>query len=158
MAPPSKYLQNFYNKYSDNNENKEVCLQAAGRTYLGTGDRHVTLLWENGHSEDGANTIIQLIQLTGGSGNYNFYSPVAESRRNGSISGNNELFSLGIFSRPHRDRIIEIADGIHFAKKSNKNGCRVWTRDILQALVQEGLISQSKFEEVDKGVPLVVQK
>ena len=157
MTPPPKYLRNEYDVFPDSQDDKEVALQAAGRTYLGDGDRHVTLLWTNGRDDNKSETIVQLVQLTGGSGNYNFFSPVAESRKTHSIAGNNELFQLGTFSRAARDRIIELAESIKFSKNSNKNGCRVWTRDLLEMMVKEGMLSNDKFEEVDKGVPLVLR-
>ena len=66
---------------------------------------------------------------------------------------NNQLFSLGEFSRAQRDEILDLARQVVFLKMSTTNGCRVWTRDLLMAMVQANLISQATFDEIDAGVP-----
>ena len=131
---------------------KEVTLHAQGLTYSGMGDRHVLLQWNNATTEIGP--VMQIVQLTGQSGNYSYYVPVAQVCSE-EFMINNQLFSLGEFSRAQRDEILDLARQVVFSKTSTTNGCRVWTRDLLLAMVQAHIISQAKFNEIDVGVPLV---
>ena len=131
---------------------KEVILHAQGLTYSGVGDRHVLLQWNIATTAMGL--VTQIVQLTGQSGNYSYYVPVAKLRSAQTMLSN-QLFSLGEFSRAQRDQILDLARQVVFSKTSTTNGCRVWTRDLLVAMVQAHLISQAKFNEIDAGVPLV---
>jgi hypothetical protein len=112
------------------------------------GDRHVLLQWNNATTEMGL--VTQIVQLTGQSGNYSYYVPVAQLCSTQSML-NNQLFSLGEFSRAQRDEILDLARQVVYSKTSTTNGCRVWTRDLLVAMVQASLISQAKFDEIDAG-------
>jgi hypothetical protein len=62
---------------------------------------------------------------------------------------NNQHFSLGEFSRAQRDEILDLAGQVVFSKTSTTNGYRVWTRDLLEAMVQARLIPRAKFDEID---------
>ncbi|KAF8351820.1 hypothetical protein F5887DRAFT_932522 [Amanita rubescens] len=152
MALPPRFLNSVYDTYPDDDSVKEVSLYAHGLTYSGVGDRHVLLQWNNATTEMGL--VTQIIQLTGQSGNYSYYVPVANLCSAQSML-NNQPFSLGEFSRAQRDVILDLARQVTFSKTSTTNGCRVWTRDLLAAMVQAHLISQAKFNEIDIGVPLV---
>jgi hypothetical protein len=152
MALPPRFLNSVYDTYPDDDSAKEVILHALGLTYSGVGDRHVLIQWNNATTEVGL--VTQMVQLTGQSGNYSYYVPVAKLRSAQTLL-NNQLFSLGEFSRAQRDKILDLARQVVFSKTSTTNGCRVWTRDLLVAMVQAHLISQVKFNEIDAGVPLV---
>ena len=152
MALPPRFLNSVYDVHPDDDSMKEVTLHAKGLTYSGMGDRHVLLQWNNATSEIGP--VMQIIQLTGQSGNYSYYVPVAQVCYE-EFMINSQLFSLGEFSRAQRDEILDLARQAVFPKTSTTNGCRVWTRDLLVAMVQANIISQSKFNEIDVGVPLV---
>ena len=94
MALPPCFLNSVYNMYPDNNSVKEVILHARGLTYSGMGDCHVLLQWNNATTEMGL--VTQIVQLTGQSGNYSYYVPVAKLRSAQTML-NNQLFSLGKF-------------------------------------------------------------
>lgn len=53
--------------YPDNNDNKQVFLQANGHEHAGDGDRHVLIYWLNSKDNDKLR-YAQLIQLSGGPG------------------------------------------------------------------------------------------
>jgi hypothetical protein len=150
-----RFLQSVYATYPDNDSIKEVFLQTANLTYAGTGDRHVVMWWWNETEEP--NEVAQLIQLTGQSGHYSYYSPVAQ-KIDRQVIARNQQFSLGEYTRAQRDQILQLASNVAFEKKSTTNGCRVWTRDLLEIMVTAGLISGAKFAEVDTGVPLVKRR
>ncbi|KAI0079415.1 hypothetical protein K474DRAFT_1673436 [Panus rudis PR-1116 ss-1] len=118
----------FADQYPDDNSSKEVFLQAAGLEHAGDGDRHVLLRWIN------AVDIVKKQSI--------------QSRQS------NTFYSLGTFTRAQRDQIIALAKAVKYDKKSRVNSCRTWTRDLLEAMVNAGLISQAKFDEIDQGVPL----
>jgi hypothetical protein len=61
----------FGDKYPDNDEIKEIFLEADGLEISDPDDRHVVLHWKNGNDETG-NRYMQIIHLTGGPGNYQF--------------------------------------------------------------------------------------
>jgi hypothetical protein len=152
MALPPRFLNRVYDTYPDDDSVKEVALHAQGITYNGLGSRHVLLQWNNATTEMGP--VMQILQLTGQPGNYSYYVPVAQVCSEEFMT-NNQLFSLGKFSRAQRDEILDLARQVVFSKTSITNGCRVWTRDLLAMMVQVQLISQAKFNEIDTGVPLV---
>ncbi|KZT01454.1 uncharacterized protein LAESUDRAFT_707385 [Laetiporus sulphureus 93-53] len=140
------------NEYPDDDSTKEVVLQADGLQHAGTGDRHVLMRWLNKMDGDGAH-ITQIVQLTGGPGNYNFFTPVVKKQSENSRNSNT-FYSLGQYTRVQRDQIITLAKAVQYDKRSRVNSCRTWTRDLLEAMVKAGLLSQTKFEEIDTGVPL----
>jgi hypothetical protein len=100
---------------------------------------------------------MQLIQLTGGTGNYAYYSPLAQiyPLASGKV---NETWLLGEYTRAQRDEILRLAKETKFVKTSIVNGCRVWTRDLLQEMAKANLLSQETFDKIDKEVPLVVRQ
>jgi hypothetical protein len=145
-------MNSVYDKYPDDDNTKEIYLQAARLTYAGVGDRHVLLWWLNGVD------VIQIIQLTGQPGNYGYYAPVAQQYSvESAVAANLQIF-LGEFTRAQREQIMELARKVKFERKSVVNSCRTWTRDLLEAMVEEGLISQAMFEDVDEKVPLLHRK
>jgi hypothetical protein len=73
------------------------------------------------------------------------------------VAANLQIF-LGEFTRAQRNRILELARKVKFERKSVVNSCRVWTRDLLEAMVEERLIGQAMFEDVDEKVPLLRRK
>jgi hypothetical protein len=158
MAAPPRALNNVHDNYPDNDKIKEVFIQAENKNYPGYGDRHVVLWWCNSDdTDDSADLITQVIQLTGQAGNYSYYAPVVKLRSIGSTQRHLQI-SLGKFTRAQRDKILDLAKSVQFHKKSTVNGCRVWTRDLLGLMVNHGLIMKAKFEHIDAEVPLVKRK
>jgi hypothetical protein len=161
MTAPPRFLNSVYEAHPDDDSTKGVHLQAAGLTYGGvTGDRHVLLWWSNGRSPENGDSdlhVAQIIQLTGQAGGYSYYTPVAQARPPEAITANLQL-SLGEFSRAQRDQILYLAKEIKFEKGSTTNGCQAWTRDLLEAMVEAGLIDQARLEYVDARVPLVKRR
>lgn len=156
MTTPPRFLESVYNTYPDDQSTKEVFIQAANLSYSGAGDRHVLIWWSNGgdKTSDTPTPVRQVIQLTGQAGNYSYFYPVANSHPPALIQNNFQAF-LGEFSRDQHDQIITLSKGIAFEKTSIVNGCRVWTRDLLNAMVNAGLLSQERFHEIDRTIPLV---
>ncbi|KAL5483334.1 hypothetical protein ACEPAI_8565 [Sanghuangporus weigelae] len=151
-----RFMDSVADEFPDDNSSKNVYVQAEGRTYSGLGDRHVLLWWANGTYEQGQWKNLpttQILQLTGQSGYYNYYHPVVKKRRIASMEMNQQ-FLLGTFTRAQRDKIIELVNSVKFSKTSTVNGCRVWMRDLLDAMVTAGLITASTFNTVVVGVPL----
>ncbi|KIJ22500.1 hypothetical protein M422DRAFT_786429, partial [Sphaerobolus stellatus SS14] len=74
MAVRAKFNNPYGDQYPDNNDSKEIFLQSNGLEHAGDGDRHVLILWLNGQDAQG-NGYTQILQLTGGPGNYAFYHP-----------------------------------------------------------------------------------
>ncbi|TFK66301.1 hypothetical protein BDN72DRAFT_844516 [Pluteus cervinus] len=178
LEPPNRFMNSIHTQYPDDQRIKSVWLQAAGLDYPGFGDRHVLIWWENGPSTSNANStstdknqecasqsadITQIIQLAGGPGNYHYYYPVVQKQKGGAnlyavqVESNQQWF-LAEFTRGQRDRILELAAGLEFKKDSGVNGCRVWTRDHLEAMVEDGLLGVDVFEGVDREAPLVQRK
>ncbi|KAF9237458.1 hypothetical protein BU15DRAFT_48718 [Melanogaster broomeanus] len=141
----------YGDQYPDDNSTKEVVLQADGLVPNPV-DRHVLLCWMNGMNADGCH-YAQIIHLSGGPGNYNFYTPQVKLHPKESQTLNT-CFVLGQYTRAQRDQIIALAKAIQFDKKSRINSCRTWTRDLLEAMVNAGLFSKAKFDEIDASVPL----
>lgn len=152
MAAPPRFLPNVYATHPDDDRVKMVALRAAGTAYTGIGDRHVLIHWVN--SADDANTaVVQILQLSGGVGSYRFFHPYAEVQSTKAKEGNT-FYVLGEYTRAQRDRIIALATAVKYDKRSRVNSCRTWTRDLLEEMVKEDLLSQERFEEIDEGVPL----
>jgi hypothetical protein len=159
MTTPPRFLESVYNAYPDDESTKEVFIQAANLSYSGTGDRHVLIWWSNGvdATSEAPTPVRQVIQLTGQAGNYSYFYPVANSHSPDVINDNFQA-SLGEFTRNQRDQIITLAKDTAFEKTSTVNGCRVWTRNLLNAMYTEGLLSQERFHEIDKTIPLVQRR
>ncbi|VDC04940.1 unnamed protein product [Peniophora sp. CBMAI 1063] len=150
------------NAFPDNADNKEVYLQAAGLTkdYQargGQGDRHVVLCWDN--TRRGLPIeVSQMIHLKGSFGEWHLEISVRQQ-----VSGaakDNTRYGLGTFTCAQRDRVLALAKEIEFDDKSRVNTCRVWTRDLLEAMAADPTLplSQERFEEVDREVPLLLRK
>ncbi|THU96139.1 hypothetical protein K435DRAFT_755135 [Dendrothele bispora CBS 962.96] len=153
MAPrPPRFLEDQYDAYPDNQELKTVYFQAEGLSYTG-GDRHVLLWWYNDF-QPGSAPVIQIVQLTGQGGNYQYYAPVANTRDLQTLMKRHLQVELGMYSRADRDKILTLADSVVFSKSSVTNGCRVWTRDLLSAMVSSGLLDLSIFRQIVEQVPL----
>jgi hypothetical protein len=159
MAPPPRFLESVYDTYPDDQSTKEAFIQAANLSFNGFGDRHVLVWWSNGvdKTSDTPKPVRQIIQLTGQAGNYTYFYPVANSHPPALIQ-NNFQASLGEFTRDQRDQIIALAKGIAFEKTSVVNECRVWTRDLLNAMVNAKLLSQERFHEIDRTIPLLQRR
>ena len=144
--------------YPDDDTDKPVYLQADGQMTAATdADRHVLLRWVNHIERDEATGTIayitQIVQLSGGPGNYAFKTPTIE-RQSARDWERNKSYPLGILKRPQRDRIIEIARGLNFNMKTRDDSCRTWTRLLFVAMLAEGLLDQETFDLIDKDVPL----
>jgi len=139
-------------QYPDTDEDKEVFVQAAGPRYLGEGSRHVLIMWFNHFSK--SQFAAQVVQLVGKYGDYHYDSPVVELRHPRSLF-QNQAFKLGTFSRTQRDTILRLAATVEYHKNSMINGCRVWTRDLLESMVKCELITKEQFNAIDKAIPLV---
>ncbi|KAH9855222.1 hypothetical protein C2E23DRAFT_611986 [Lenzites betulinus] len=137
--------------HPDDDSTKSVFLQADGKTTATTGDRHVLLCWINYQDEE--KTVTQILQLSGGPGNYSFHNPVVKYQSQQSYE-TNTFYTLGDYTRAQRDRIVEIARGLDFNMKTRVNSCRTWTRQLFVAMMAEGLLSQEIFDKIDKDVPL----
>lgn len=148
-------MKDEYGEFPDNDLTKVVELMAAGHTHDGYSDRHVSIQWTNGDACGQA--VTQIVQLTGQAGNYAYYAPFAE-RSLPALREKDTIFTLGQYTHAERDRILVLANTAAFEPKSVVNSCRTWTRDILNAIVAESLLSQEKFDEMDTGVPLLKRK
>ena len=109
----------FGDKYPDNNEPKEIFLQADGLEISNPDDRHVLLYWQNGNDETGTRCT-QVIHLTGGPGNYQFLSEQVKAQFYAS-SERNASYNFGSYSRAQRDRNVAIAKAVGFNRKSRVN-------------------------------------
>ncbi len=93
------------------------------------------MYWDNGTLNQAR--VVQVIELVGIAGDYTFKSPVARLHR--PMQHPNTSFFLGEFSREEREIILELAREVEFDGRSTRNGCRVWLRELLEAMVQEGV-------------------
>jgi hypothetical protein len=139
--------------YPDDDTPKAVVLQADGHETATTGDRHVLLCWVSYSSEKDGIHATQILQLSGGPGNYSFQHPMVQNQPKNSIDVN-KSYDLGSFTRAQRNRIVEIARGVDFNMKSRVNSCRTWTRMLFVAMIDEGLLAQETFDMIDEDVPL----
>ncbi|KAF9234105.1 hypothetical protein BU15DRAFT_53045 [Melanogaster broomeanus] len=142
----------YGDQYPDNNSTKEVVLQADGLEAQNPDDRHVLLCWTNGSDAEGRR-YIQVIHLSGGPGNYNFYTPQVKMDSDESWKANT-CYVLGQYTRAQRDQIIALAKAVRFDKRSRINNCQTWMHDVVEAMVNADLLSTAKFDEVSAGVPL----
>ena len=152
MAAPPRFLPNVYPTYPDDERVKTVSLRAAGASYSGIGDRHVLIQWSNSTS-DADPEPTQILQLSGGVGSYSFFHPYAEMHSS-AVTESNTFYVLGDYTREQRDKIIALATAIKYDRRSRVNSCRTWTRDLLEAMVQEGMLTRQVFERIDEDVPL----
>ncbi|PBK61149.1 hypothetical protein ARMSODRAFT_965160 [Armillaria solidipes] len=144
---------NVYNICPDDESDKEVFIEAAGSSYNGV-ERHVLMYWDNGTLNQAR--VVQVIKIVGIPGDYTFKPPVARLHR--PMQDPDTSFFLGEFNREERDIILELARKVKFDERSTRNGCRIWLRDLLEAMIHEGFISDEAFEVIDQEVPLVKRR
>lgn len=142
----------YGDKYPDDDSTKEIVLQADGLVAINPDDRHVLLHWINGTDAEGRH-YTQILHLTGGPGNYSFYTPQVKMHSKESREAN-ACYVLGQYTRAQRDEIISLAKAVGFDRKSRLNSCRTWMRDVLEAMVGADLLSKAEFNKIDVGVPL----
>ena len=142
----------FGDRYPDNDEMKEILIEADGLEIIDPDDRHVLLRWQNGNDDRG-NRYTQIIHLTGGPGNYQFLPEQVKAESQASLE-RNTAYSFGSYSRAQRDQIVALAKAVEFNRKSRVNNCQTWMHDLLLAMVNDNLLSLEKFNQVDKEVPL----
>ncbi|KAF8066783.1 hypothetical protein FPV67DRAFT_1416717 [Lyophyllum atratum] len=149
---------NFYNYYPDNNQPKEVFVQAAGHTRAIGGARHALITWKNGDyvvSLGAEPQIIrQIVQMEMDSRGYFYDSNPCAKKQGPASTRNNQFYSLGFLTRAQRDRILALAQAVRFRANSQVNGCRVWLRDLLEKMVNEAVISKATFDYICNDVPL----
>ncbi|KAI0050515.1 hypothetical protein FA95DRAFT_604502 [Auriscalpium vulgare] len=146
---------NVLSVFRDSDTAKEVFLQANGKAYATDGGpgRHVFLHWDNSLPVTKGMFVSQIVQLIGIPGRWTWES-VAHMQDRADLAQHTQ-FSLGTFSRAQRDRILALAEGIAYDPESVVNTCRVWMRELLEAMVKEGLLAQEKMDEIDGAVPLL---
>lgn len=94
---------------------------------------------------------------------YYGYTPITFTKSSKPSGGHIQEFfnyriSLGPFTRVQRDRIIELAEQVRsFPRNSRVNGCRVWLRDLLVLLVNDGMVSDETFNKLDSDVPAPIR-
>jgi len=142
---------NYYDSIPDDDSEKDVYLQAHGHNFDGR-ERHVVIHWLNGTLAD--NPVSQVVQLTGIRGKFLFENEPVARLRNPVTMDNHTQYYLGSFTREERQLVLRLAQEVKFDGRSVVNGCRVWMRDLLQAMVKENLISEETFEVIEKQVPL----
>ncbi|KAF8221027.1 hypothetical protein L208DRAFT_1447643 [Tricholoma matsutake] len=142
----------FGDQYPDDNSTKEIMLQADGLVAANPDDRHVLLRWTNGTDEEG-HRYTQIIHLSGGPGNYNFYTPQVKIHSEASRMANS-FYVLGKYTRAQRDQITALAKAVQFNKQSRINNCQTWMRSFLEGMVNACLLSPDMFYYVDANVPL----
>ncbi|VDB82675.1 unnamed protein product [Peniophora sp. CBMAI 1063] len=141
-------------QHPDDDSVKNVFLQADGKTTAAEGeDRHVLIYWENGTGTHASNKHIQILQLSGGPGNYAFYPDMLISQSEAERA-RNTYYELGQYTRAQRDKIKRLAGDVVYLKSSRINSCRTWTRDLFELMVAANLITQEQFDLMDADVPL----
>jgi hypothetical protein len=143
----------FGDQYPDNDETKEIFLQADGLGISDPDDRHVLLHWVNGNDDETGGRYTQIVHLTGGPGNYHFHPEQVKKHSDDSLKKNTS-YNLGSYCRAQRDRIVKLAKAVGFNPKSHVNNCQTWMRDLLLAMVDNDLLPSETFNQLDKGVPL----
>jgi hypothetical protein len=143
----------FGDQYPDNDETKEIFLQADGLEISDPEDRHVLLHWVNGNDDETGSRYMQIVHLTGGPGNYHFHPEQVKKHSDDSLEKNTS-YNLGCYGRAQRDQVLKLAKAVGFNPKSRVNSCRTWTRDLLLEMVNNDLLPLETFNLVDKGVPL----
>ncbi|KZV63456.1 hypothetical protein PENSPDRAFT_640856 [Peniophora sp. CONT] len=150
----ASFMAKLLVQYPDDDNVKNVFLRADGKTTVAEGeDRHVLIYWENGTGTSGQNKYIQILQLSGGPGNYNFY-PDMMITQSEADRARHTFYELGQYTRAQRDNIKSLAGGVKYLKSSRINSCRTWTRDLFEVMVAEDLITQAQFDYMDVDVPL----
>ncbi|PPQ73456.1 hypothetical protein CVT26_010205 [Gymnopilus dilepis] len=167
---------NWYPHFQDNNEIKDVYIQAAGKkdaassgdlmanlfqVNWNTNSRHAFIYWINGTiaTRNPPDRVRQVVQLEQANNAGYFYQPfpIAKPMGQGTASQNDQYY-LGKLTRQQRDRVLFLAQRVPFNPHSRTNGCRVWLRDLLQLMVIEGIIAQQVFDHVCRDIPLPERK
>ncbi|KAK0208012.1 hypothetical protein DFS33DRAFT_403317 [Desarmillaria ectypa] len=136
---PTSNITDLSLKYPDDESEKRVYLQArspiSGSSHT---PRHFWIFWDNGGSSTaGSNMLIhQIIQL--------------ERDKAQEL----QTYELGTFTRDQREKMLELAADIQFNERLLHNGCRVWTRKLLGAMVNEGLLDRMDFVALIDLIPL----
>ena len=139
---------NVYNEFPDDGSDKEIFAQVTGPEHA-PWPRHVSIYWKNGVTPQ-KELATQLIHLTGYFAHYSpMVIPCSETTFDKKFN-----FSLGTYTRAQRDTILHLAANIPFGLISERNDYSVWTRDLLDSMVTEGLLDQETFTHLDKTVPL----
>ncbi|KZO95452.1 hypothetical protein CALVIDRAFT_599234 [Calocera viscosa TUFC12733] len=160
-----------YDLYPDSDAPKPVRVYAdrVGADAMITGERHVSLNWENApappaHSstdtaqkEDAEQVVLQFIQLSGGPGNYAHHTPSAQARPRSWVELT-PFWELGTFSRAQRDDILALAKRVKYLRKSRTNSCQVWLRELLEAMMERGLVAEELVSKVEKEIPLKIRR
>ncbi len=153
---PTSNVTDLSLKYPDDESEKKVYLQARGPLSgsLHT-PRHVWIFWDNGSSSTaGSNILIhQIIQLERWGDRFYYVEPNIKQRIRDKAQ-ESQTYELGTFTRDQREKMLELAADIQFNERSLHNGCRVWTRKLLGAMVNEGLLDRMDFVALIDLVPL----
>jgi len=164
MAPIVTHgVGEFVDRFPDTDGDKDIFVMAAGvlRAPPET-PRHVMIIWQNGtipgipSSNGGAPTgVYQMLQLefNTSTGRYFLQDPCVKPRSKISID-NSTMWKLGSFNLDQREAIAELATEIEYEPKSKVNGCRVWLRDLLTAMVNKGFIDANQLGLIQDRVPL----
>jgi hypothetical protein len=151
MAPaqPTQGDMSAYDLHPDTSIDKEVFVQASGlvTTPMET-PRHIFICWSNQSQE-----WYQVIQLIKWGNWYHYVYPAVQEHLPANFSAN-QTWSLGIFTRDQREKLLELAEDIKFEKGSLTQGCRVWTAKLMLEMRRNGLISQDLLARIRREVPL----
>lgn len=131
---------------------KEILLYAAGHSGNMIDPRHVYICWSNGSTEEG-NFIMQIIQLAKQGNYFHYYDPYMEVCHRDTLE-DYQQWILGTFSLEQREKIIELASQVDFVRDWTSNGCRVWIRKLLSAMVEAVLIDRMLYEHLRRSIPL----
>ena len=151
-----RILNPYGDKFPDDGTEKEIKLEALGKKRAGPNDdRHVCLYWTNGVVGEGDEEAqcAQVLHLTGGPGAYAFYTPQTRLQ-DPTTHAQDTSYVLGRYTRAQREQILELASRVSYDRQSWVNGCRVWMRDLLEAMVDAGLLQKSIFKYLDSEIPL----
>ncbi|EIN13028.1 hypothetical protein PUNSTDRAFT_50197 [Punctularia strigosozonata HHB-11173 SS5] len=146
---------NVISMFPDDDTDKEVFLQAAGKSYSGK-ERHVSLYWIN--RDQGMLFVEHVLQLIGAPGNYHWENMARFRDRD--AGWKDTIYPLGRYTREQRDQIVKLAGLVEYNPSSTVNSCRAWMRDLLEAMTEDPIVSLDRniFEQVDEQVPLAKRR
>ncbi|EIN12429.1 hypothetical protein PUNSTDRAFT_42049 [Punctularia strigosozonata HHB-11173 SS5] len=142
MSNSRESLHAMAERFQDDNSLKKVFIQGALRNKDFANadvDRHVHLFWFNEDTPE--ITVIEILHLSGSWGSLQFEH--AKRSRRADFDVVNETYLLGYFTRAQRDQICKLAKDVQYNPKSHVNGCRVWMRDLLDAMMKDALVKAS---------------
>jgi hypothetical protein len=147
---------NVIGAYPDDDSTKTVILEAWGFETVGrTEQRHVMITWLNDIMLDGETVASQFVQLRGTPGSYSIEDGNQVCRlRSIETLENYRNYKLGDFDRGGREKIIRLSNEVSFDPGSFTDGCRVWTRQLLMAMQEEGLVEQEVVDMICEDVIL----